>query len=103
MMTGTGTARDARRKAYRVVVHGEVTGVGFRYSAVREAQGHNDLRGYVRNTDARTVECILEGPEPDVCEFIEWLRHGPPGARVKSADVSPLTISRDLPPFQVKY
>ena len=94
---------NSSEKAYRVVVHGEVTGVGFRFSTVREARRYPDLKGYVRNRGPRTVECVAQGPEPDVSRFVEWVKHGPSSARVESAEVSELSPSADRGSFDVAY
>ena len=88
---------------YRIVVHGEVTGVGFRFSTVREARRYDGLRGAVRNNGPRTVECVVQGPEPDVSRFIAWLREGPPSARVESAQVSELSHPPDLGAFDITF
>jgi len=74
--------------AYRVRVCGEVTGVGFRYSALHEAYQYPGMRGYVRNADAQTVECLLQGETADVRALIAWLRHGPPSAWVSECCVT---------------
>ena len=45
----------------RVMIHGRVQGVGFRYSA-REAAWRLDLHGWVRNrSDGQRVEVLVEG------------------------------------------
>ncbi|MCF7855209.1 MAG: acylphosphatase [Candidatus Pacebacteria bacterium] len=90
-------------KTYKVLIQGTVTGVGFRYSTVREARRYGDLRGYVRNKDSRTVECVVQGDEEELTSFVEWLKQGPPGARVQSCEVSELTTSKRLEPFRISF
>ena len=75
----------ARRRA-RVVVHGMVQGVGFRYSCHREA-ARNGLTGWVRNNWNGTVEAVFEGAQEDVESMIAWCRQGPISAEVRSVDV----------------
>lgn len=94
-------SKNATEKAYHVLVHGEVTGVGFRFSAIREARRYTGLRGYIRNRDHSTVECMVQGPEPDVSQFVEWLKTGPRSARVREADVEIVTPGQELPPFKI--
>ena len=89
--------------AYRVFVHGRVTGVGFRYSAMREADNHGPLRGYVRNATSRTVECLIQGAPADVQAMLAWLRRGPPSARVIDCEVAPVAVDPDLPLFHISY
>jgi len=72
--------------AVQVVVHGRVQGVGFRYSALRQAAGLG-LTGWVRNLADGSVECWLEGPEPDIAAMLEWLGIGPAYARVRGVAV----------------
>ncbi|WP_129337375.1 acylphosphatase [Cellulomonas endophytica] len=70
----------------RVVATGAVQGVGFRWSAAREAEQHS-VSGWVRNRSDGTVEASLEGEEHAVCAVLAWFREGPPGARVDDLDV----------------
>jgi acylphosphatase len=69
--------------AFRAIVTGYVQGVGFRYSACREA-GRLGVEGWVRNLPDGDVEVWAEGPRDAVAAFREWLAEGPPGARVDS-------------------
>jgi acylphosphatase len=88
---------------YKAVIRGRVTGVGFRFSAIREAQRYNHIFGRIRNVDDRTVECVVQGPEDEVREFLRWLRQGPEAARVESCDISPIEGNPQLPPFTIGY
>lgn len=67
-------------------VIGRVQGVGFRWSA-REVAVRLSLRGWVRNVADGSVEARFEGSRSAVERFSEWLRHGPPGARVDAIDL----------------
>ncbi|MEV1132078.1 acylphosphatase [Agromyces sp. NPDC049794] len=73
----------------RVIVHGEVQGVGFRYTARLEA-GRIGVAGWVRNRRDGAVEAEIEGDEASVGQMIEWLAQGPPGAVVRRTDVTEL-------------
>ena len=74
-------------KAIHVIVEGEVQGVGFRYSALREARALG-VGGWVRNADDGTVEVWAEGGEAALGEFLAWLKVGPPAAWVREVKVS---------------
>lgn len=63
------------------VVYGRVQGVSFRYATLRQANALR-LTGWVRNRADRAVEVMAEGPRADLDEFVEFLRAGPPAARV---------------------
>ncbi len=89
-------------EAYRIVVSGLVTGVGFRYSALRAAR-ERDLKGHVRNADARTVACVIQGQSGDVRSMLAWLRTGPPSARVLDYRLVELPCDPELGPFQIEY
>jgi acylphosphatase len=74
-------------KALHAVVEGEVQGVGFRYSAMREARTLA-IVGWVRNTESGDVEVWAEGEEKDLAEFQGWLGVGPSGAWVRAVRLS---------------
>ena len=70
-----------------VIVHGQVQGVGFRYSA-REQAIRRDVTGFVRNQADGSVEVDLEGTDASVASMLEWLKVGPWGAEVSSLTVT---------------
>ena len=70
----------------RLVVHGMVQGVGYRWSLSREA-GRLGVSGWVRNRADGTVEAVLEGPDEAVDALEAWCRTGPGGAGVSGVDV----------------
>lgn len=76
----------------RAVVSGDVQGVGFRVATRAEAQ-RAGLSGSVRNADDGTVEVEFEGPQTTVQGMLEWLRHGPPGARVDDVKTQELAAT----------
>ena len=56
---------DAGATAVRVVVRGEVQGVGYRDATLGRARGL-EVMGWVRNADDGSVLVHAEGPEPAV-------------------------------------
>jgi len=70
-------------KAFYARVCGRVQGVGFRYSAIHEAQ-RLGLAGWVQNADNGDVEVWAEGPAEKLSLFLEWLRRGPRYSHVDS-------------------
>ena len=71
---------------FRAVVTGRVQGVGFRYSAVREARSLG-ITGTVANRYDGAVEVVAEGERAHLERFLGWLRRGPPGAHVRDVSV----------------
>ena len=67
--------------AARFFVEGHVQGVFFRASA-REQARHLGVRGYARNLHDGRVEVLAVGDVQAVERLGEWLKHGPPRARV---------------------
>jgi acylphosphatase len=73
----------------RVLVHGFVQGVGFRYTARLEA-ARLGVAGWVRNRADGTVEAEIEGDEASVTAMLDWFAAGPRGAIVERTEVSDL-------------
>ncbi len=69
----------------RVVVRGQVQGVGYRAWTEAEATARG-LRGWVRNRRDGTVEAVLSGNEA-VGAMLHAMRQGPPAARVDGLDI----------------
>ena len=85
----------------RVVVHGRVQGVGFRYS-LRQRAASVGVAGWVSNRPDGSVEAVFEGDDEAVERVVEWMREGPRGAAVESAEVSEEDASEGLSGFEVR-
>jgi acylphosphatase len=71
----------------RLIVHGRVQGVGFRWAIARAAESRG-VSGWAANRADGTVEAVLEG-KPDAVESVVRLsREGPRGAQVDRVDVA---------------
>jgi acylphosphatase len=69
----------------RLIVHGRVQGVGFRWFVARAAEARG-VAGSARNLPDGTLEVVLEG-DPDAVASVERLaREGPRGARVERVE-----------------
>lgn len=79
-----------------------VQGVGFRYSALRRAQALG-ISGWVRNEDDGSVSIHAEGIREDLDAFAEWLREGPPGARVTDFSLTSAMATGYYSAFSVEY
>ena len=49
------------------------------------------VTGWVRNRADGTVEATVHGTPEDVSKLLDWVRRGPPAARVTSIDVTEAT------------
>ncbi|HET6341194.1 MAG TPA: acylphosphatase [Gemmatimonadota bacterium] len=77
-------------EARRVVVHGRVQGVGFRWFVVRNAEALG-VGGTVRNRPDGAVEAILRSADAaDVDSLIQRIRQGPPASLVERVEVDPI-------------
>ena len=70
----------------RLVVHGRVQGVGFRYSVARAAQSRG-VAGWVANRADGTVEAVFEGELEAVESLVRFCCEGPRGAVVDRVEV----------------
>ena len=75
-----------QRKAVRMVIHGIVQGVGFRWWARGEAR-RRGLSGWVRNRQDGSVELLAIGDADGVEQLVRLCRHGPSAARVSKVDL----------------
>lgn len=62
-------------KHLHLIIHGNVQGVGFRWSTMREAQKLR-LVGWVKNKSDGTVEVVAEGEEGALNKLKEWCEKG---------------------------
>jgi acylphosphatase len=80
----------------RVIAHGRVQGVGFRYT-VRRAAESRGVAGWVRNRGDGAVEAVFEGEADAVDALVRIAGEGPRGAaveRVEVVDEPPEGLSR---------
>lgn len=84
---------------YRIHVKGRVQGVGFRYSAVREARSRG-ITGFVKNQYDGSVYIEAEGSQEQLLDFVEWCRRGP--GFVKSVTADPCAVE-NYKDFTVEY
>jgi acylphosphatase len=86
----------------QAVVRGRVHGVFFRASVQTRAE---DLRltGYVRNRPGGTVEVRAEGERQKLEKLVEYLKVGPPAARVEEVVVTWAEYTGAFSRFSVRY
>jgi DNA ligase D-like protein (predicted 3'-phosphoesterase) len=90
MLAGMSGAADAGAAA-RAVVRGEVQAAGFR-EAVRRRARELGVMGWARNAADGSVLVHAEGPEAAVEELLDFLREGPPAARVAGVEAESVKV-----------
>ena len=85
----------------RYRVSGLVQGVGFRYSAQREAL-RLGLTGWVRNLLGGGVEAVACGYPSELEAFRSWLERGPAMARVRSVEEERLAEASSFRDFSIR-
>jgi acylphosphatase len=73
-------------KRVRIVVTGDVQGVGFRWTC-RERATSEGVGGFVRNLADGRVEAVFEGEADKVDRMVQWCREGPSWGRVDRIEV----------------
>ncbi|MBU6487899.1 MAG: acylphosphatase [Burkholderiales bacterium] len=76
-----GPDLDQKVETYYVRVRGVVQGVGFRHATLRQAHALG-ITGWVANVADGSVEAMLQGTANQIDRMLEWIRRGPPSARV---------------------
>ncbi len=88
-------------KRLRLRMQGRVQGVGYRYSASREAH-RLGVSGWVRNTPAGDVELIAEGTADALDRLVVWCRGGPPGAHVTHVQATWSAATGEFAGFSIR-
>ena len=83
------------------IVSGRVQGVSYRVATRRRA-GELGLAGWVRNLPDGTVEVYAQGATDALSALREWLRSGPPGARVAELSCRSAVPTTGLQGFEVR-
>ncbi|MHC5211281.1 MAG: acylphosphatase [Planctomycetota bacterium] len=90
------TPSDRGRGAARLVAHGRVQGVGYRWFVRGEARGLG-LTGWVRNLRDGTVEVEAHGERASIEALVGRLQVGPSGSAVSDVDVGWLPRGSSAP------
>jgi acylphosphatase len=85
----------------RLVVHGSVQGVGFRFAAC-EAAAERSVTGWVRNLEDGSVEIVAQGSPDAVARMKTWAQRGPRYAAVDRVEIETLAAAADLHAFEIR-
>jgi len=84
----------------RIVVDGDVQGVGFRYKVRRIARNQR-LVGYVKNLDDGTVEIVCEGTKSSIESFAEEIKMMKEPIVVERVDITFEEPKKEFKAFKV--
>ncbi len=87
--------------AKRIIVHGRVQGVGFRYF-VQNVGKRLDLVGNVSNAPDTTVDIVVEGEAGRIADFIKQIEKGPSLAWVQRIDVLDIPVQGKYSSFLIE-
>jgi acylphosphatase len=85
-----------------VLVSGRVQGVFFRQNTLEKAKALG-LKGWVRNTQDGKVEAVFEGEKEKIEKILEWMRKGPPFARVDGLEIEWEGFKGEFDDFEIRY
>ena len=86
----------------RAIVRGHVQGVFFR-AYVEELAERLNLTGYVRNQTGGVVEVIAEGEKAELEKLVEYIKIGPPAAKVEEVIATWGGYGGGFSSFRVRY
>jgi acylphosphatase len=86
---------------YKIHIRGYVQGVGFRWSALREA-GILSISGFVRNMPDGSVYIEAEGLPHQLAAFLDWCRKGPSSGFVDSVETES-SVPVNYSEFRIEY
>lgn len=88
-------------EAWTICVKGRVQGVGFRFSAHRQARLLG-LAGWVRNEYDGSVKLFIQGENAQIARFLSWLSQGPALSYVSSVVKVPAVQDERLSSFDIR-
>jgi acylphosphatase len=90
-----------KNSAVKIIVKGDVQGVGFRYFIAREADTLR-LNGYVKNCFNGDVEIYAEGRKEFLEELAGKAKSGPSRSRVDSIKIEWLEFKNKFDKFEIR-
>ena len=87
---------------YEIVVTGRVQGVWYR-KFTQEKAYELGIKGWVKNTPDGNVIVMAQAEKKDLETFIDYLKIGPPMARVNKIYTSEMNVTTYFDNFSVKY
>lgn len=89
-------------KTIRLILHGRVQGVGYRYFVNQQAQKYN-IKGYVRNIPGNRMEILGQSEDNSLLsQFIRECKRGPILSRVEKEEEEELKEAKRFREFEVR-
>jgi len=85
-----------------ILVSGLVQGVFFRFFTVKKAKEFG-VFGWVKNLPDGKIEAIFEGEKEKVQNLVEWMKRGPPNARVDGVKIEWQKFEGKFDNFEIKF
>ncbi len=86
--------QTTKRGRKHFFIHGQVQGVGYRYSLQKQALSLG-LKGWCRNLQNGCVEAEVYGPIDAIETLTQWCYQGPPAAQVSHIEIENLPLSEE--------
>ncbi|MBE9062210.1 acylphosphatase [cf. Phormidesmis sp. LEGE 11477] len=86
---------------FRVLISGQVQGVGYRYSTREKAQKLG-LVGWVRNLPNGRVEALIVGDCTQIESMVAWFHDGPPAANVATVEAKEEMSPQKFESFEIR-
>lgn len=86
---------------FDIVIYGRVQHVGFRYYA-RARAVELEVTGYVRNLPDGTLHVVAEGGQEALETYADYLRIGPPMARISRVSVARSSYTGSFKQFEIR-
>lgn len=82
----TSSRASTETIARRVIISGQVQGVGYRYNLAELARNLN-ITGWCRNLKDGRVEAWMQGSREAINALLDWAHQGPPEAVVHHVEI----------------
>jgi len=83
-------------------ISGLVQGVFFRANTAQKAE-QLGLNGWVRNLPDGKVEAVFEGEKEKIDKIIEWVKEGPPLAKIDDVKIQEEKYKNEFNNFKIRY
>lgn len=102
MINEKASSEQSRRIRAHILVSGFVQRVFFR-SYTKNTADTIGVFGWVQNLADGRVEAMLEGEKEKVEKMVEWMKKGPPAAKIDNVEIEYRECKNEFGNFDIKY